>query len=93
VAARDLVSGRCIEQICRAARRAAFLRDVRGGERGLSVSDMDLAVSDAFRRLASTLSPGNVRVYLSNLPQDVDVVSVEPAARKVRDPQRYLNVA
>jgi SpoVK/Ycf46/Vps4 family AAA+-type ATPase len=93
IAARELASGRCIEQVCRAARRAAFLRDVRGGESGIRRADMDAAVSDAFTRLASTLTPANARAYLSDLPQDVDVVSVEPVVRKVRNQQQYLNAS
>lgn len=93
VTARELASGRIFAQICRAARQAAFLRDVRGGEPGLRVADMENAVSQAMGRLASTLSLRNVHAYLSDLPQDVDVVSVEPVVRKVSRPHRYLNAA
>jgi hypothetical protein len=28
---------------------------------------------------------------LNDLPQDVDVVAVEPVVRKVKQPQQYLN--
>jgi SpoVK/Ycf46/Vps4 family AAA+-type ATPase len=93
VTARELASGRIFEQICRAARQAAFLRDVRGGEPGLRVADIENAVSHAMKRLASTLSLRNVHAYLSDLPQDVDVVSVEPVVRKVSRPHRYLHAA
>lgn len=92
VAARELASGRVFEQICRAARQAAFLRDVRGGEGGLQVADMERAVSQAIERLATTLSLRNIRSYLPDLPQDIDVVSVDPIVRRVQRPQRYLNV-
>jgi hypothetical protein len=34
-----------------------------------------------------------VHAYLSDLPQDVDVVSVEPVVRKVARPHRYRHVA
>jgi proteasome-associated ATPase len=91
VAARDLASGRIFEQVCRAARRSAFLRDVRDGDPGLRVTDIEDAVSDAFERLATTLSLRNAHAYLGDLPQDVDVVSVEPIKRKLTRPHRYLN--
>jgi SpoVK/Ycf46/Vps4 family AAA+-type ATPase len=93
VTARELASGRIFEQVCRAARQVAFLRDVRGGEPGLRVTDMENAISQTMERLTSTLSLRNVHAYLSDLPQDVDVVSVEPTVRKVARPHRYLNAA
>jgi proteasome-associated ATPase len=91
VTARELASGRTFEQVCRAARRAAFLRDVNGGEPGLRPTDMENAIADTMDRLASTLTTRNAHVYLTDLPQDIDVVSVEPVARKVARPHRYLN--
>jgi proteasome-associated ATPase len=91
VAARDLASGRIFEQICRAARRSAFLRETRDGDAGVRVADINEAVSDAFERLATTLSPRNAHAYLSDLPQDVDVVSVEPIKRKLSRAHRYVN--
>ena len=93
VTARELASGRLFEQICRAARQAAFLRDIRGGEPGLCVADIADAVSDAIQRLGSTLTIHNARAYLHDLPQDVDVVSAEPVVRRAARPHRYLNVA
>jgi len=91
VVARELASGRIFEQICRAARLTAFLRDVRGGESGLRVSDIDAAVANAMERLASTISARNAPAYLSDLPQDVDVIAVEPVVHKVARPMRYVN--
>lgn len=93
VAVRELASGRIFEQICRAACQAAFLRDVRGEGPGLQVRDINDAVSDAIQRLASTLSVRNAAAYLHDLPQDVDVVSVEPVVRRTMPAHRYLNVA
>ena len=93
ILAHELGSGRTYEQICRAARRAAFLRDVRGGERGLTLADVEDAIAQAFERLASMLTPHNARAYLSDLPQDIDVVSAEPIVRRVGRPHRYLNAA
>jgi proteasome-associated ATPase len=91
VAARELASGRVIEQICRDARRSAFQRHVDGGEPGLTVDDMSEAVSVALDRLATTLTPGNAHAYLFDLPQDADVVAVDAAARPAGRSHRYLN--
>ena len=92
VTARELISGRMIEQICRAARQAAFFRDVRSKERGLRVEDIDGAVADAIQRLSTLLTPRNAHAYLSDLPQDIDVVAVEPVVRRVTHAHRYLNI-
>lgn len=83
VTARQLLSGRTIEQMCLRARRGAFRRHAEGGTPGVRVEDIEEAVADALKRLASTLSPTNARALLSDLPQDLDVVAVEPARRKV----------
>ena len=91
VAARELASGRVIEQICRDARRSAFQRHVDGGEQGLTVDDMSEAVSAAIERMATTLTPGNAHSYLFDLPQDVDVVAVDAAARPAGRSHRYLH--
>jgi proteasome-associated ATPase len=93
VAARDVASGRMFEQICRAARLTAFLRDVRGDGEGVRLADMEQAIAEAMERLASTLSPRNVHAYLADLPQDVDVVSVDPVVRKAARPHRYRHAA
>lgn len=83
VAARELVSGRLIEQICIAVRAAAFERHCAGGEAGVSIEDMQTAVADAVERLRKTLSKQNVASYLFDLPQDVDVVRVEAVHPRV----------
>jgi proteasome-associated ATPase len=90
--ARELASGRVFAQVCRAACRRAFLRHLRG-EPGLRVADMAEAVGEAIARLASTLGRHNVHAHLSDLPQDVDVVSVEPVTRRVSCPHRYRHAA
>ena len=89
VAARELVSGRLIEQICAAARAAAFERQCRGGESGVSAQDMRLAAAEAIERLRKTLTTRNVRSFLSDLPQDLDVVSVESMQPRV-ETARYV---
>jgi len=92
VTARELISGRSIEQICRAARQSAYLRDVHSGAPGVRAEDIDEAVSDAIQRLSTTLSRYNAHAYLCDLPQDLDVVAVEPITRQVKRSYRYLNV-
>ena len=81
VAARDLISGRLIEQICVEAREHAFQRHIEGGNPGVSVEDLDRAVESARERLRATLTPNNAHNYLSDLPTDAGVVAVEPAPR------------
>lgn len=93
VYARELVSGRLIAQVCAAACRRAFDRHCKTGEGGVRVSDMQDAVADAFARLSTTLTRHNVHAYLSDLPQDVDVVAVEPIVRRVARPHEWLRAA
>ncbi len=89
VTARELASGRAFEQICIAARQRAFERHASGGEAGVCHEDLEEAVADALDKLATTLSVRNVRHFVSDLPQDVDVVAVEPVRRRVRR-HRYM---
>lgn len=93
VAARELASGRLIAQICRAACQTAFLRDERTGDAGLRLDDVEEAVVDALARLSTTLSARNVHAHLADLPQDIDVVAVEPVVRRVPRPHRYRHAA
>jgi hypothetical protein len=53
---------------------------------------MEQAVIEGIERLRTQLTPNNVHAYLADLPQDVDVVSVEPVVRKVPNARRYLNL-
>jgi hypothetical protein len=53
-------------------------------------NDVSSAITEEFTGAARVLCPANCRLHLSGLPQDVDVVSVEPVARKTNRPQRYL---
>jgi len=90
VAARELVSGRLIQQVCHQACQQAFMREVGGGQPGLTVQDMRDAVASAIRKLSTVLSPRNVHTYLTDLSNDTDVVDVRPIERKVDRPHRYL---
>lgn len=93
VAAREMASGRLIAQVCRAACQTAFLRDERFGDAGLRLDDVEEAVADVLARLSTTLSTRNVHAHLADLPQDVDVVAVEPVVRRVARPHRYRHAA
>ena len=88
VAARDLMSGRVCRQICLAARAAAFERHAGGGEPGVRIDDIEEAVSDALERMATLLTPRNVRSHLHDLPDDVDVLAVDRIRGRVRA-ERY----
>ena len=88
VFARELMSGRLIEQICVAARETAFQRHAGGGDCGICMADVEQAVSQAIDRLGNTLSLENLRSHLE-LPTDLDVLAVEPVQRKVQREQ-YL---
>lgn len=90
IGARDFACGRLFQQICGTAQLAAYHRDLRGGGRGLRVSDMEDAVADAMQRLASNVTIHNVRNQLPDIPTDVDVVAVEPVLRKVQRAHRHF---
>lgn len=93
VTARELTSGRLIEQVCRAMGRTAFWRDVNAGATGIGMSDMEAAIADTLERLRSTLTPRNAHAYLDDLPQDNDVVRVEPIVSRVPRPHHYRQAA
>jgi hypothetical protein len=54
---------------------------------------MEDAVADALNRLASALTRYNARAHLMDLPQDVDIVNVEPVAHRIKRPHRYVRQA
>lgn len=93
ISARELASGRLFEQIAEDARRRALLRVVHGGAAGVEVADVEDATAAALERLRGTLSVRNARAYLTDLPQDIDVVSVDPIVRRVPRPHHYLQRA
>ncbi|MFQ5738708.1 MAG: AAA family ATPase [Acidobacteriota bacterium] len=93
VAARELVSGRLFRQICWRAAQKAFFRDVFENDPGIRVEDMEAAVVATIQRLATTLTPQNARQYLSDLPDDLDVVRVQSLVRRAGPKYRYLEVS
>src|SRR5712671_5336753 len=91
VRAADLVSGAVIANITRVAVERACQRDVETGAPGLTWEDVALSISQEFESAGRSLTPANCRHHLAGLPHDLDVVNVEPTARKVSRPQRFLN--
>jgi len=90
IVAREMVSGRLIEQICQDARQHAMHRDVRINEVGVRLEDIEAAVEAGIERLRTTLSIHNAHAYLDDLPQDMQVVAVDALGRRVSRPHRYL---
>ena len=93
VRAGDLINGAEIASIALAATERACAREARGSDGGIQLADVVGAVSDFFVTASRVLTPHNCRNYLDDLPQDVDVVRVDPVARKVAQPYRYFNAA
>jgi SpoVK/Ycf46/Vps4 family AAA+-type ATPase len=91
VSARDFASGRLFAQICRGACLLAYEREIRTGQRGVQVCDMEEAVAAAMEKVSTALTIHSVRNQLPDLPTDVDVVGVERLVRKVTRPHRFLN--
>ncbi len=90
VRARDVMSGARLERIVREASERAALRELAGGPRGIGAGDFEEAIVAELEDAARMLTPDNARRHLENLPQDVDVVRVEPARRKSARTHRYL---
>jgi proteasome-associated ATPase len=92
IEAHELVSGRMIKQICKVASGEAFARKQRGGDPGICVSDIEKAISlsmDHLRR--NTLTPGNAHNHITDLPQDMDIVSIKPIMPAgISDKKRYM---
>ncbi|MGQ0701888.1 MAG: AAA family ATPase [Gemmatimonadales bacterium] len=94
VLARDLTSGAAIAKICQAAVEQACLRESETGESGIRLPDLLEAIDREFASLVRGLTPRNCRSYLLDLPQDVDVVKVEPTRPQgPRREHRLLRVA
>jgi proteasome-associated ATPase len=81
VAGRDLVSGAMFQNVVRLAAEEAADREARSGAAGITEDDLAEALDRELRGQALLLTAGNVRSYVSRLPQDVDPVAVEPLAR------------
>ena len=93
VGAPELLSGATIAKIAQAAIERACFRHAESGERGVAESDLMWAIDEEMESLARGLTPVNCRHHVSGLPQDVDVVRVEPVEGRVVRPYRYLEAA
>jgi proteasome-associated ATPase len=91
--ARDVLSGAHLANIARSAVERACVREIEHGESGVRVADVLDAAIDQVDAAVATLTPANCHVYLSHLPQDLEVVRVEPLARKVRRAHRFVSAA
>ncbi len=89
----DLISGASIANIANRAKQAACLREARTGEEGITMEDVLDAVAAECETLWGNLSRRNCHVYLDDLPQDLDVVSLTRNERKVGRVHRYFKVA
>lgn len=89
----DLVSGAVIKKIANKAIADACLRDIKTGQSGLMLKDVLTSIHEEFESAASVLTPFNCRNYIANLPQDVDIMSVERIEKNLRKPHRYLNLS
>ncbi len=93
IEARELTSGRLIEQICHQMREAGFRRARRGEDGALTVGDARSCVSDALEKLRSTLTAHNIRAWVDGLPAEIDIVRVASERPAVARPYRYLRAA
>lgn len=82
IVARELLSGRVIEQIAEQAKAAALEREIEGGESGVCARDIEAAVAMKLDELRNVLSPENAHHHITDLPQDLSVVSVDPLRPK-----------
>lgn len=90
VTGRDLVSGALIARICQGALERACARELDGGTRGVRTDDLLEEIDSGLGAAAAGLTPRNCHHHLDDLPQDVDVVRVEPVIRRARAAYRVL---
>ena len=90
---RDLVSGASLANIVRTAVQAAALRDAAGGGEGIRCEDLLSATDQEVERTISLLTASNLRAYLQDIPEDLDVISVSPVRTRARNTHRYLRIA
>jgi proteasome-associated ATPase len=86
----DLVSGAVLAKVALAAVERACVREARSGEAGVRADDVLDALDAEMATAARVLTPANCRSYISGLPQDVDVVSVQMVERQAVEASRYV---
>jgi proteasome-associated ATPase len=87
----EMINGAEIAGIAQAAIERACLRHSVIGRGGVELNDVLAGVGAFAEKSTRVLTPANCRNYLEDLPQDVDVVRVDPVRRKVRNPHQYIN--
>jgi len=92
VHAADMINGAILANIARRALTRACYRELDTGCAGVRMEDFSAALEAEFDAAARLLTPANCRHHLSGLPQDMDVVKVEPV-RRHGPMQRHLKVA
>jgi proteasome-associated ATPase len=93
VRAKELLSGASIAKIALSAKERACVEEIETGQTGVRLKHVLSTIAEELECIAGTLTPGNCRQHLSDLPQDVDVVRVEAIQTKVARPHAYLHVA
>lgn len=88
----DLVSGAVLANIATQAVERACAREVETGREGLHAHDVLDTITEQFDATARGLTPANCRRYFAWLPQDLDVVAVQPVVRRVPQPHKYLTL-
>ena len=91
VRASDMINGAEIAAIAQSAIERACARETRQGQGGVELQDLLLGVGSFLEKSTRVLTPANCRHYLEDLPQDVDVVRVEPVQRKADNRLQYLH--
>ena len=81
ITARDgVLTGSEVAKICQHAKVLAALRSIKTGEKGIRREDLLSGMERFYEDTSAKLKPHNVRDYV-DLPDDVQVVKVEPARR------------
>jgi proteasome-associated ATPase len=93
VRAKEIMSGASIAKIALSAKERACVDEIETGQPGVCLKHVLSALAEEMESMVGTLTPANCRNHLTDLPQDVDVVRVEPIQRKVSRPHAYLRVA
>lgn len=92
VQAKDVVNGAMIRKIAYDAAEAACLREGTTGAEGIRLEDLLNALETEMETAARSLTPAGCRGQLENLPQDVDVVRVDPVRRRVARAHQYIRL-
>lgn len=89
----DLVSGALLARLAATATESACRRHIETGRRGIRLSDLLAATDEVLQQAARMLTPANCRQYLDHVPQDDDVVGVDPVRPRTARSHRYLKIA